>query len=80
MAASSFFAERMEQNFAITRDSRSEVKESLDQHGNTLRDLVALSNEWSGVRKVLAAAGGTIAVIAALAGAILAYWRIGPRP
>ena len=73
-------SERMEQNFVITRDSRSEVKESLDRHGNTLRDLVTLSNEWSGVRKMLAAAGGAIAVLAALSGAILAYWRIGPRP
>lgn len=66
-------SERMEQNFVITRDSRAEVKESLERHGNTLRDLVALSNEWAGVRKMLAAIGGAIAVLAALAGATLAY-------
>ena len=72
-------SERMEQNFLVTRESRAEVKESLNQHGKALQDLIALSNEWAGVRKLLAAAGSVIAVLAALAGAVLAYWRIGPK-
>jgi hypothetical protein len=71
--------ERMTEHFAITKESRAEVKASLDAINATLKDLTKVSDEWAGVRKTIAAAGVILGLLCSILGALVGYFRLGPR-
>ena len=70
---------RLDEHYAITRESRASVDESLAKFEIILTRLVALSNEWAGVRKTAATAGALIALVSSILGAITAYIRYGSK-
>ncbi|MFZ1109878.1 MAG: hypothetical protein WAN43_16205 [Rhodomicrobium sp.] len=70
---------RMADHYAITRESRKEVKESLEAIDTTLKALTKLSDEWAGVRKTIAAASVVIGLLCSVLGAIVSYIRFGAR-
>ncbi|MGD1035901.1 MAG: hypothetical protein ABR878_01655 [Roseiarcus sp.] len=70
---------RLDEHYAITRDSRANVDASLAKFEIILTRLVALSNEWGGVRKTLATAGVMIALVSSILGAITTYFRYGSK-
>jgi hypothetical protein len=70
---------RLAEHYEITRESRASVDASLAKFEVILTRLVALSNEWAGVRKTLATAGAMIAVVSSIAGAFAAWLRYGSK-
>lgn len=70
---------RLDEHYAITRESRASVDTSLAKFEIILTRLVALSNEWAGVRKTLATAGALIAFGGSILGAMATYLRYGSK-
>ena len=70
---------RLDEHYAITKESRASVDASLAKFEIILTRLVALSNEWAGVRKTLATAGAMIALVSSILGAIATYFRYGSK-
>jgi hypothetical protein len=70
---------RLDEHYAITKESRASVDAGLAKFEVILTRLVALSNEWAGVRKTLAMAAAMIALVSSILGAITAYFRYGPK-
>ena len=70
---------RLDEHYAIASDSRASVDASLAKFEVILTRLVALSNEWAGVRKTVAAAGALIALVSSIVGAIATYLRYGSK-
>ena len=70
---------RLERNYAVTKEDRSLVESRFDDIEKTLTNLVALSNEWAGVRKTLIAAGAVIGALSAALGAIATWLRYGSK-
>jgi len=70
---------RLDEHYAITKESRASVDASLAKFEIILTRLVALSNEWAGVRKTAATAGALIALVSSILGAITAYIRYGSK-
>jgi uncharacterized protein YPO0396 len=70
---------RLDEHYAITKGSRASVDARLDKLDEALTRLVALSNEWAGVRKTLATAGVMIALVSSILGAITTYFRYGSK-
>lgn len=71
--------ERMAENYAITKESREEVKQSLLGINETLKTLTKISDEWSGVRRAIIAAGALITLLSAILGTIFGYLRFGQK-
>jgi len=70
---------RLDEHYEITRESRASVDASLAKFEVILTRLVALSNEWAGVRKTLATAGAVVALVSSILGATAAYFRYGSK-
>ncbi len=70
---------RLDEHYVITKESRASVDASLAKFEVILTRLVALSNEWAGVRKTLATAGALVALVSSILGAIATYFRYGPK-